>query len=452
MLSRKIWLVTRREYVYNFRRPSFLFTAFGVPLITLVAMALVFVITTRHETSLDNFQRVGYIDRAMIINSSGPNPAGYFPISDPTAPMPVQTSRGQLVGEYFDGLEAYAQQQLQNGELDAYFVIPQNYLFSGRIDLYVRRNMPEALRSSIEDFMRAQIASRAPQTLPVPVERLGTQEFVLRDPDSNEELSETAILGRILLPFLFVMIYFMSTSTTAQFLMSGVVEEKENRLMEILATSIRPSELLWGKLLGLGALSLTQVALWGAAALAARQLNADARVFFSGAEFNPAHLLLIGVLFVINFLLFSATMLAIGASVTAEAESRQIAGFFTFLSVLPIMFLGAFFNNPDGVLPIFFSFFPLTAAVGLTLRIGLLGGMPAWQIGLSLVLQVIAVLGVMWLAARVFRLGMLMYGKPLTPRTLWRALREGRTTLTTASVEGGPTGTASRRRKGLFRR
>ncbi|GAB4410254.1 MAG: ABC transporter permease [Anaerolineae bacterium] len=452
MLSRKVWLVTRREYVYNFRRPSFLFTAFGVPLITLLAMAVVFLITARSEENLDDFQRVGYIDRAMIVNPAVGNPSGYFPITDPTVPMPVETSRGKLIGEYFDGLEAYAQQQLQEGGLDAYFVIPQNYLFSGRVDLYVRRSMPEALRSNIEDFMRAQIASRAPDTLPVPVARLATQEFVIRDLDSGEELSEAAILGRIILPFLFVMVYFMSTSTTAQFLMSGVVEEKENRLMEILATSVRPAELLWGKLLGLGALSLTQVALWAMAAIAIRQINDDARAFFSGMEIDPAHLALIGVLFLINFLLFAATMLGIGASVTAEAESRQIAGFFTFINVLPIMFVGMFFSNPDGALPIFFSFFPLTAAVGLTLRIGLLGGVAVWQIALSLALQVLAVLGVMWLAVRVFRLGMLMYGKPLTPRTLWRALREGRTTLTTVPVESPPAAKAARRRKGLFRR
>jgi ABC-2 type transport system permease protein len=450
MLSRKVWLVTRREYVYNFRRPSFLFTAFGVPLITLLAMVVVVWITADRETSLEDFQRVGYIDRAMIINPAAPNPAGYFPISDPTVPMPVETSRGKLIGEYFDGLEAFARQQLQDGELDAYFVIPQNYLFSGRIDVYVRRNMPEALRSNIEDFMRAQIASRAPATLPVPVERLSTQEFVLRDEETGEELSEAAVLGRIILPFLFVMIYFMSTSTTAQFLMSGVVEEKENRLMEILATSARPAELLWGKLLGLGALSLTQVLLWAGAALVIRQIYQDARAFFSGAEFNPAHLVLIGVLFLINFLLFAATMLGIGAAVTAEAESRQIAGFFTFLGVLPIMFVGTFFSNPDGVLPVFFTFFPLTAAVGLTLRLGLLGSVPAWQIALSLALQVVAVLVVMWLVVRVFRLGMLMYGKPLTPRTLWRALRQGHVTLTTAPADA-PVAVA-RRRKGLFRR
>jgi ABC-2 type transport system permease protein len=221
--------------------------------------------------------------------------------------------------------------------------------------------------------------------------------------------------------------------------------------MEILATSLRPAELLVGKLLGLGALALTQIVLWGAGGLLMAQINEDARTFLGAVKFETADLVLIGVLFLVNFLLFSATMLGIGAAVTAEAESRQIAGFFTFLIVLPLMFSVTFFDNPDGPLPVFFSFFPLTAAVGLTLRLGATT-LPTWQIGLSLALQVVAALCVVWLAIKVFRLGMLMYGKPLTPRTLWSALRERRVTLTSAPAEAGAAAPTPRRRKGLFRR
>jgi ABC-2 type transport system permease protein len=216
--------------------------------------------------------------------------------------------------------------------------------------------------------------------------------------------------------------------------MSGVVEEKENRLMEILATSLRPLELLWGKVLGLGALSLTQVLVWSAAGLAIASSNADAREFLSGASFRAGDLVLVAALFVINFLLFAAMMMAVGASVTAETESRQVAGLFTFVMVAPMALLVTFFTNPNGPLPVFFSFFPLTAALGLIMRMGLTT-LPAWQIVLSVAIQVATTIGIMWLAAKVFRLGMLMYGKPLTPRALWRALREGKVTLTTATGE-----------------
>lgn len=406
----KVLLVLRREYIFNFKRPSFLFTAFGVPLLTLVALFVVFQFVLNRESSLDGWERVAYVDLAGVLDPAGPNPDAYRLLEN----------------------EQIARQQLVDGNLDAYLVVTEGYVFTGQVDLYTRKNPPQALHDAINEFMRAQIAAKVPADLPVPTTRLEETEFTMRDPDTGEEISDAAMIGRFMLPFLFVFLYFMATNTTAQFMMSGVVEEKENRLMEILATSLRPLELLWGKLLGLGALALTQVALWSAAGVGVALINQDARDFLSGAEFQLGDVALILVLFVINFMLFSAMMLGIGASVTAEAESRQVAGIFTFINVIPLALLGAFFTNPNGPLPMFFSFFPLTAAMGLILRLGLTS-VPLWQTALSLVIQVASVAGVMWLAAKVFRLGMLMYGKPLTPRVLWSALREGRTVLTTAS-------------------
>jgi len=413
----KIWLVMRREYLVNFRRPGFLFTAFGVPLLSIGAMFLIIQLTASRETNLDAFQRVGYVDEAHFVSADAPNPQGYVAVGAQGGAGALDAAHAQLVA----------------GDLDAYFVIAPHYVLTGQVDLYTRKSAPQALQEDVKSFMAAQVIARAPTDLPVPAVRLGSPNLTVRDLDTGEELGEAGIMGRVLLPFLFVLIYFMATSTTAQYLMSGVVEEKENRLMEILATSLRPQELLWGKLGGLGALALTQVALWGLAGVLIASFNADAGSFVAGAKFTAGDLALILALFIINFFLFSASMLAIGVSVTAEAESRQIAGAFTFMAVLPIMLLVVFFNNPNGVVPVILSFFPFTGAVALTLRMGLTT-LPLWQIVLSVAIQAASVVIVMWLAGQIFRLGMLMYGKPLTPRALWRALREGRQTLTTAAA------------------
>jgi ABC-2 type transport system permease protein len=426
MSWQKIWLVLRREYLYNFRRPSFLLTAFGVPLISFGAIFIVGRVTAQRETNLDSFQRVGYVDHAEIVSAEGSNPDGYQPV------------------------EGDANQQLVDGNLDAYFVIAEDYILTGKIDLYARKSIPEVLRQHVEDFMRAQIVASVPGDLPVPQGRLQENpDISIRDLDTGDKLSEAALVGRLLLPFVFVLVYFMVTNTTAQFLMSGVVEEKENRLMEILATSLRPLELLWGKLLGLGALSLTQVVVWGIAGVLIVSVYSGARDFVSGATFQLTDIVLFVGLFLTNFLLFSAAMLGIGASVTAESESRQIAGVFTFITVLPLALLATFFTNPNGPLPLLFTFFPFTAAVALILRMGLTA-LPTWQIVLSVAIQLVSVFVVMWLAAKVFRLGMLMYGKRLSPGELWRALREGRLVLTTASSEGAPVTKA--KKKGWLRR
>lgn len=439
MAWNKILLVLKREYRVNFRRRSFLFSAFGVPLLTLVSMFLVIRFTTGREANLADFDRIGVIDRAGIVSvldapgaddeSDAPE---YVLVSDPAIPAP-EDDDPEAREAYFAALEQAARQQFEAGTLDAYLVVPEHYVLSGQIDLYTEGNIPAALSSNVRDFMRQQISARAPDSLPLPADRLAAPVVeVLRDIDSSEEMTETALLGRMLLPFIFVFIYFLASSTTAQFLMNGVVEEKETRLMEILATSLRPSELLWGKMLGLAALALTQVGLWLAAGALLLVSNESAREFAGAVRFAPLDIALVAIMFLINFLLFSAMMLGIGAASTAEAESRQVAGILTFISVLPMVALVTFFTNPDGPLPLFFTFFPFTAATGLILRFGLTT-VPTWQIVLSLAIQIVSVFAVMWLSIRIFRLGMLMYGKRLTPRAFWQALREGRTTLTTAS-------------------
>jgi ABC-2 type transport system permease protein len=302
------------------------------------------------------------------------------------------------------------------------------------VDLYARKSIPAALSENIEEYLRDQIAAQIPENVPVELVADPASEVTIRDLKDDDELSEAGLIGRLMLPFVFVFLYFMATSTTAQFLMSGVVEEKENRLMEILATSLRPIELLWGKMLGLGALALTQVVIWSAAGIAIAAFNENARDFLTNTSFQLGDILLIVALFVINFLFFAAMMMGMGAAVTAEAESRQIAGVFTFIMVLPMALLATFFTNPNGPLPTFFTFFPFTAAIGLIMRMGMTT-LPTWQIVVSVAIQVVMVIVTMWLAAKVFRLGMLMYGKPLTPRTFWQALREGRSVLTTATAE-----------------
>jgi len=438
MAWHKIVLVLKREYWVNFKRKSFLFSAFGVPLLTLVAMFLIIRFTTGRETNLDAYNRIGVIDRAGIVTALAPE-GRYVLFTDPAIPAPHGDDPAAREA-YFAALEDAARRQMEAGELDAYLVIADDYVLSGRVDLYTMRNVPAVLLNSVRDLMREQLSARAPDTLPLPPSRLAAPAVeVLRDVNTDRELSETALVGRMMLPFIFVFIYFLASSTTAQFLMSGVVEEKENRLMEILATSIRPLELLWGKMLGLAALSFTQIGLWLAAGLVIVMMSEGAREFVTAIPFAAGDILLVVVVFVINFLLFASMMLAIGAAVTAEAESRQLAGIFTFIAVLPMAAVVTFFTNPDGPLPLFFTFFPFTAATALILRFGLTT-IPTWQIAISLAIQIVSVVAMMWLAAKIFRLGMLMYGKRLTPRAFWNALREGRATLTTAGEGAAPGG------------
>jgi ABC-2 type transport system permease protein len=404
----KVAIVARREYWTNFKRPSFLFMAFLFPVLIVGSMFFVTRFLVNRENNTDAFQDVGYVDSAGVINPNTEIPEGYVLLDVPAVEM-----------------EQYIQEQIESGTLDAVLIIDESYPFTGHVDLYTEANPSEAFLDDIDEFLSENLATQLEQgESQIPTERL-VEPFdpVYRNFETDERQSTAALIGRFLLPTLFVFVFFIATSATSQFMMGGVVEEKENRLMEILAYSVRPIELLGGKLLGLSGLAFTQIGLWVLAGGIIAATTKQAQDFFAGAEFQAGDILLMVVLFVLDFFLTAAVMLAIGAATTAESESRQVAGFVGFIGVLPIAANFLFFTNPNGPIPVIMSLFPLTAPVAIIMRIGLTE-VPLWQIGVSMVILILSTIGVLWLAAVVFRLGMLMYGKVLTPKLLWHAIRQ----------------------------
>jgi ABC-2 type transport system permease protein len=145
-------------------------------------------------------------------------------------------------------------------------------------------------------------------------------------------------------------------------------------------------------------------------------------------QITPGYLLVLLAYFLLGYLLFGAIMFGIGASVNAEQESRQIAGLISTLSLLPLMFSFIYFTDPNGFFAVFMSMFPLTSPVGMIIRASWTNVGPT-DIALSLAILSVSVAGLIWLAARIFRLGLLNYGKRLSVRDIVRSLREGRHTL-----------------------
>jgi ABC-2 type transport system permease protein len=407
---RKIWLIARREYWYNFRRRAFLFTAFGVPAFSLLMMFVVFALIDTTMEATGTLGAIGYVDGSGVLDEPVELPEEYVAYPDEDA-----------------ALEA-----LLTGDIGACFVVAEDYLSNGQVDAYGRDSIPEGIEDQFEDFLQANVARMVPAA--VPVERLlqpmgGLTIVSLGDGDELSEPEDFA--AAFLKPFVFALVFLMATTTTSQFLLSGVVEEKENRMMEILATSCAPLQLLWGKVLGLGVLGLTQVVIWAVAGTVLLGIQGEDSLL-SGISYSADYLLISLVYFVLGYFLFAAIMAGIGASVTAEQEGRQFAGLFTFIAVLPMVLSISFLDDPNGTLPVVFSLFPLTSPLSIIMRIPM-GIVPTWQIVTSLVILVVSMVGLIWLAARVFRLGMLMYGKRLTIREIVSALRQGRRAMTTVA-------------------
>jgi ABC-2 type transport system permease protein len=409
----KIWLVARREYLDNLKKPSFLFAAFGLPLIIIAGMALSMFLAMRGDVSLDEYGLVGFVDRAEIV------PAGYAPADYP-----------DLFTAYAG--EEQARADLDEGRITAYFVIPEDYFESGRIQLYSYDSVPTDLNREIRRMLVAGIDSRINAELPVDriVSPVGDLSILVQD--SGRELTTESIPVMLMLPMVFAFVFSLATQVTSSILMSGLVEEKSNRIMEILVTSITPVQLLGGKIFGLGLLGLTQLLVWVMALFVV--LTFGSRFDFLEGVVVPGDLIVVAVVyFILGYFLMASIMSCIGVLSDGEQESRQYAGVLSLLLFIPFFFIVTFMTDPNGPIPVALSMIPFTAPMGMVMRAGL-GAVPLWQLLLSSGILLGTTLLAAWLSARLFRWGMLRYGKKFSLRDLFNVIT-GRARIDTTAAQ-----------------
>jgi ABC-2 type transport system permease protein len=257
--------------------------------------------------------------------------------------------------------------------------------------------------------------------------------------DSGRVVDEGGIFFLLMLPLIFAILLMTSSVTTSGFLMSGLVEEKTNRIIEVLVTSVTPMQLLAGKIVGLCLLGLTQVLILiasGVIGLAvARRLEAIQDVII------PVDLAVLGIVYyLLSYFLLAAFLAGIGAVAGSEQESRQFSAILTIPFMLPLFVIVNFILDPNGPLPVILSLVPITAPMSMLLRIGITN-VPTWQIVASLAILALTVLVTVWLSARMFRWGLLLYGKRLDLRQIARVIlrRNGAQMATSAAHSTGST-------------
>jgi len=206
--------------------------------------------------------------------------------------------------------------------------------------------------------------------------------------------------------------------TSGGYLMQAVVEEKENRTMEIIVTSVSADELMAGKVLGNLSVGLTQLLIWVIFIILAMAIGRNYVDWIDRIHFSWDYLILMLGALLPTFVMIAGLMAAVGATVTESREAQQISGIFSLPVMIPYWFTYPIMSNPSGPLAVGLSFFPLTSPVTLTLRAAFTP-IPAWQLALNIAVLVVCAIGSIWLAARAFRLGMLSYGKKITLRELF---------------------------------
>jgi ABC-2 type transport system permease protein len=404
---RKIWLIAREEYLRRVKQKSFLLTVLGFPalLVLIGGLSIVAVLGGRDA------RPVGYVDLSGLL--------------DPQvlSSLRAETTRFTEFRAYSD--EAPATAALRAGEIGAYYVVPEDYVSSKQVRFVSVDKESAGVRvaDDFEAFVRASLVSRQPDE----VQALLSEGFslVVRSTDGRREISEGGILGFIL-PFVMVFLLFFAVSTAGGYLLQAVTEEKENRTMELIVTSVSPEQLISGKSVGLVTVSLTQILAWALVVLAGGVMFAflnDALHMFR----VPWDLVVTTIVFFVpTFGLIAGIMITIGGTVTEMQQGQQISGIVNMLFILPVFFMVLVFSRPDSPFLVALTLFPTTAFLTILLRMSM-STVPWWQLIVSWVVLVVSALGSVWLGAKVFRMGMLRYGQRLRLGAIVEGLRSRRT-------------------------
>jgi ABC-2 type transport system permease protein len=226
--------------------------------------------------------------------------------------------------------------------------------------------------------------------------------------------------------YLFAILLMLAVFTTNGYMMQTVIEEKETRLIEILISSMRPTQLLAGKILALGLLGLLQIIVWLMALILLGRLAAGSGITVLMALVNlnltPMQVFLFLLYFVGGYLFFAAAYGMVGAISASMQEGPQFAVFFTLPAAIPLYFISLFTTAPDSPLPVILSLIPITAPLSMVMRISITT-VPVWQIAVSLILLIALDLVMIWLAGRMFRVQTLLAGQAPKLRDIPRLLR-----------------------------
>lgn len=427
----KISLVTKREYLTRVRKKSFIISTLLTPL-ALVAFIGIIVWVTISDTEVE--KTVGIVDNTEVL---------FDRLSDINESRYVDVS-----GENPDSLRKY----VLNGELDAYIVLENSLIEDAESPTMVHGgsgglSFQSAVRNDLRDVVREERLSRlevSDEIRNVFETRPGLEAIKLTE--EGEEEDNTLFASAF--GFILGLLIFGGIFGYGALLMRSVIEEKTNRIVEVIASSLRPIELLYGKLFGVLLVAFTQFGIWilfyigasiAAAPIAGIIVEAQMSSMPPGASeaaaqnFDPSMLeglvvdpmifVYFFIFFLLGLLIYSAVFAAIGSAVDSEQDTQQF-----MLPVMIPIFIGYFLNtkvmeNPDGSLATIASLIPLTAPINMISRIASTD-VPFWQIALSITLMALTFAGVMWLGAKIYRVGILMYGNKPSYKDLLKWIRQ----------------------------
>jgi len=425
-VSAKLWAVVKREYLERVRTKGFVIGTILGPLL----MGGMMIVPALAARSGSKPLRVAVLDGTGALQGAveeGLRAARF----DGKARFDVQPAPGGAA-EAGDvqpapggAAEAALKKAVLEGRLDGYLHLPADAAASGTASYYGRnvsnRIDLRTMERTVSDVLvgrRLTGAGLDPAKVKDLTKELDLKTIRLSEKGEREDQGAAMIFSIILL-----MILYVSILMWGQAVMTSVIEEKTSRVVEVMAAGVSPTTLLAGKLLGVGAAGLTQFLVWAFSLFGVSVFAAGAAMgSFAMPEITPVMLVSFVLFFLLGFLFYAALYASIGAAVNTVQEAQSLAFPVMLPIILAMVCFPAVLESPDGVLAVTMSMIPGMSPLIMFLRIVVLTP-PLWQIALSIALLALGILGVLWVAARIYRVGILMYGKKPTFPELMKWVR-----------------------------
>jgi ABC-2 type transport system permease protein len=432
---KKVWIIIKREYLVRVRTRAF---AIGTIISPLLLLGLIILPAFLAERGGGGRRQITVLDqsgdprlfeaikervesRGSSSAAEGENGFGrstQFVLTQQFVPSDQDPS---------DFIRADSNGSTEKNSEKAYLILGPHVLAAGAPE-YHAKNLSDFSIRTLEESVSAGISERRLMRAGFDAIKIG--EFMkpvdlkmfkvgTRGESREGGVQQDFMIAFALLFFLYITVLFYGI-----FVMRGVIEEKQSRIVEVVISSVKPTQMMLGKVIGIGLVGLTQIGIW---ALSAALLSLFGAALFAspGATMPkiPMSLLVYFVLyFVLGFFLYATLYAIVGSIVTSEEDAQQVQFPVTMLLVVPMIIFGLVMSNPNSPSSTVLSMVPFFAPTLMMLRIAVISP-PLWQIILSMIIMAATTLGFLWVAAKIYRIGILMYGKRPSIAELGRWLR-----------------------------
>jgi len=394
---KKIIDVARYEYIHHVAKRRFWIALLGMPVGFLLIMALSMLFS---YLSFDT-EPVGYVDQANLI----------------TQPQEVPEKIGFM--DIFIQLIPYADEETaradtENGILQGYVVIPTSYQSTYNVTYYSNEQPGSEVLIQTDKLIRENLMLH--KQIPH-LDRIKAGSQISLQSLDGSQTSDGTNWHQIIVPAIIGILYFMMVMTCGGYLLQSLVEEKQNRTMEIMITSMSPNQLMIGKIIGNLGVGFTQIFVWVVILLIGVLVFRNQIPFLDELNLSPNYLAISFSLLILSFIVAAGLLAIIGATMSTMEEAQSINSLLIIPTMLPFYFFQTFFTNPNGTIPQILSFFPLSAPFSLSLRMAFTS-ISAWEIATVFIILIVSVVLVFWLSGKAFRRGLLEYHKKLKLRDL----------------------------------